>query len=46
MIPETIDAIRALSGIEQGAMQSIAKTNQLPGIVTEFLSVKQRVSAA
>jgi glyceraldehyde-3-phosphate dehydrogenase (NAD(P)) len=46
VIPETIDAIRALSGIERGAMQSIAKTNQSLGIVTEFLSVKQRVSAA
>ncbi len=46
VIPETIDAIRALSGIERDAMQSIAKTNRSLGILKEFLSVTQRVSAA
>jgi glyceraldehyde-3-phosphate dehydrogenase (NAD(P)) len=45
-IPETIDAIRARSGIERDATQSIAKTNQSLGIVKEFLSVTQRESAA
>lgn len=40
VIPETIDAIRALSGIEKDAMRSIAKTDKSLGIVKEFLLVK------
>lgn len=46
VIPETIDAIRALSGTEQDGGRSIAKTDQSLGILKEFLPVKQRVSAA
>lgn len=37
VIPETIDAIRALTGIEQDSMQSIAKTDQALGLVREFV---------
>lgn len=38
VIPETIDAIRALSGIEQNPARSIAKTDQSLGIVRDFLA--------
>lgn len=37
VIPETIDAIRALTEVEQDAMQSIAKTDQALGLVREFV---------
>ena len=33
VVPETIDAIRALTGIEQDAMVSITKTNNAMGII-------------
>jgi glyceraldehyde-3-phosphate dehydrogenase (NAD(P)) len=36
-IPETIDAIRAMTGIETNAMRSIDKTNRAMGIVKCFL---------
>jgi len=36
VIPETIDAIRALIGIEKEAMASIAKTDQALGLVRRF----------
>jgi glyceraldehyde-3-phosphate dehydrogenase (NAD(P)) len=36
VIPETIDAIRALTGITQNAHESIAKTNTALGIETVF----------
>jgi glyceraldehyde-3-phosphate dehydrogenase (NAD(P)) len=36
-IPETIDAIRAMTGIETDAMKSIEKTNRSMGIVKCFL---------
>jgi glyceraldehyde-3-phosphate dehydrogenase (NAD(P)) len=36
-IPESIDAIRGLTGIETDAMKSIEKTNQAIGIVKSFL---------
>ncbi|MBK5244930.1 MAG: hypothetical protein JJE18_07915 [Eubacteriaceae bacterium] len=36
VIPETIDAIRALSGLERNADQSIQKTNVSLGIRKEF----------
>lgn len=39
VIPETIDAIRALTGAEQTAQNSIEKTNQSLGIRTRFLDV-------
>lgn len=38
VIPETIDAIRALTGIEPDGMKSIAKTDQALGLVREFVS--------
>jgi glyceraldehyde-3-phosphate dehydrogenase (NAD(P)) len=38
VIPETIDAIRALTGIEKDAVASIRKTDQALGIRSRFLS--------
>ena len=37
VIPETIDAIRALMGIEQDAARSIAKTDASLGMQRDFL---------
>ncbi|HAD96464.1 MAG TPA: type II glyceraldehyde-3-phosphate dehydrogenase [Cryomorphaceae bacterium] len=37
VIPETIDAIRALTGIEESAENSIVKTNESLGITNEHL---------
>lgn len=37
VIPETIDAIRALTGIESDSQESIAKTNHSLGITQRFL---------
>jgi glyceraldehyde-3-phosphate dehydrogenase (NAD(P)) len=37
VIPETIDAIRALTGLEHNAQKSIAKTNESLGIKQKFL---------
>ena len=37
VVPETIDAIRALTGIEQDAATSIAKTDEALGLVREFV---------
>ena len=37
VIPETIDAIRALSGIEKNGAASIAKTDQALGLLREFI---------
>ncbi|HEX6270787.1 MAG TPA: type II glyceraldehyde-3-phosphate dehydrogenase [Anaerolineales bacterium] len=37
VVPETIDAIRALAGIEQDGLKSIAKTDKAMGVVREFL---------
>jgi glyceraldehyde-3-phosphate dehydrogenase (NAD(P)) len=36
VVPETIDAIRALTGIEEDGAQSIAKTDQALGLVRDF----------
>lgn len=36
VVPETIDAIRALTGIQQDGMKSIVKTDEAPGLVQEF----------
>jgi glyceraldehyde-3-phosphate dehydrogenase (NAD(P)) len=36
VIPETIDAIRALTGLEKNAQNSIHKTNTSLGIRQEF----------
>lgn len=37
VVPETIDAIRALTNIEQDGIKSIAKTDQALGLVREFI---------
>ncbi|MBK9714441.1 MAG: hypothetical protein IPO81_24500 [Kouleothrix sp.] len=37
VVPETIAAIRALSGIEENGLASITKTDQALGLVREFL---------
>jgi glyceraldehyde-3-phosphate dehydrogenase (NAD(P)) len=37
VVPETIDAIRALTGIEQDGKKSIAKTNKAFGILSDFM---------
>jgi glyceraldehyde-3-phosphate dehydrogenase (NAD(P)) len=38
VVPETIDAIRALTGIEKDGLKSIAKTDSAMGIMRNFLS--------
>lgn len=40
VIPETIDAIRALTGIEREAQKSIEKTNLSLGVRKRFLDIK------
>lgn len=45
VIPETIDAIRALSGIEKNGVRSIEKTDRALGIVHEFLALEQKRKA-
>ncbi|MBI5930562.1 MAG: type II glyceraldehyde-3-phosphate dehydrogenase [Chloroflexi bacterium] len=37
VVPETIDAVRALTGIEKSGMKSIAKTDAALGLVREFV---------
>jgi glyceraldehyde-3-phosphate dehydrogenase (NAD(P)) len=37
VVPETIDAIRALTGIEEDGAASIAKTDRALGLVREFV---------
>lgn len=38
VVPETVDAIRALTGIEKDGIASIAKTDRALGLVREFFS--------
>ena len=38
VVPETIDAIRALTGIENDGLKSIAKTDKAMGLMREFLA--------
>ena len=38
VVPETIDAIRALTGIEKDGLKSIAKTDKAMGMVRDFLT--------
>jgi glyceraldehyde-3-phosphate dehydrogenase (NAD(P)) len=38
VVPETIDAIRALTGVEKDGLKSIAKTDKAMGVVQEFLA--------
>ena len=44
VVPETIDAIRALTGIEHDAATSIAKTDEALGLVQEFVKVRELVA--
>lgn len=37
VVPETVDAIRALTGIEKDGLKSIAKTDMAMGLVRDFL---------
>lgn len=37
VVPETVDAVRALTGLEQDGTTSIAKTNRTLGITQDFL---------
>ena len=41
VIPETIDAIRALTGIEKDGLKSIAKTDKALGVVRDFLAFER-----
>ena len=45
VVPETIDAIRALTGIEKDGTASIAKTDRALGLVREFAAGRARVAA-
>ncbi len=38
VVPETIDAIRALTGIEKDGLKSITRTDKAMGLVREFLA--------
>jgi glyceraldehyde-3-phosphate dehydrogenase (NAD(P)) len=42
VVPETIDAIRALTGVEVDAERSIARTDAALGIVRAFLPATSR----
>lgn len=44
VVPETIDAIRALIGIEKDGMKSIARTDQALGLVREFVGQREAVT--
>lgn len=41
VVPETIDAIRALTNIEPDGIKSIAKTDQALGLVREFIGQRE-----
>jgi glyceraldehyde-3-phosphate dehydrogenase (NAD(P)) len=43
VVPETIDAMRALTSSEQDGMASIAKTDQALGLLREFIPVQEPV---
>lgn len=44
VVPETIDAIRAITGIEQNGAASIAKTDRAMGLVREFVRRADRLA--
>lgn len=44
VVPEAIDAIRALTGIEKDATRSITKTDQALGLLREFTDLKAETS--
>jgi glyceraldehyde-3-phosphate dehydrogenase (NAD(P)+) (phosphorylating) len=46
VIPETIDAMRALTGVEQQGQRSIQKTDQALGMMKEFLKSKEPLLTA
>jgi glyceraldehyde-3-phosphate dehydrogenase (NAD(P)) len=39
VVPESVDAVRALTGIEADGARSIAKTDRALGLAREFLSM-------
>lgn len=43
VVPETVDAIRALTGIEKNGLESIARTDKALGLVHDFLAQSERV---
>ena len=43
VVPETIDAIRAWTGIEKDGSKSIAKTDKAMGLVREFLTTEHKL---
>lgn len=45
VVPETIDAIRALTGIEKDGAASIAKTDKALGLVRDFVAARETVTA-
>ena len=45
VVPETIDAIRALTAIEEDAATSIQKTDAALGLVRDFVPVSTSVTA-
>ena len=44
VVPETIDAIRALTGVEKNGMKSIARTDKAMGLVREFVGQREAVT--
>jgi glyceraldehyde-3-phosphate dehydrogenase (NAD(P)) len=46
VVPETIDAMRALTGVEQQGQRSIQKTDQALGMMKEFLKSKEPLLTA
>lgn len=44
VVPETIDAIRALTGIEKDGLKSIAKTDKAMGLVRDFLPHERQLA--
>jgi len=44
VVPETIDAIRALTGIEQDGIKSIMRTDAAMGLVREFVGQREAVA--
>jgi len=44
VVPETIDAIRALTGIEKDGLKSIAKTDKAMGLVRDFLARERELA--
>jgi glyceraldehyde-3-phosphate dehydrogenase (NAD(P)) len=45
VVPETIDAIRALTGLETDGSASIARTDAALGVVREFFGQKPETEA-